>query len=175
VDLLLVSHKRCQLQGFSPEHEETAAWSACRRNTHPATGVSCSLCANQVTKMKANGADEPYVVERHGGGSGSSTVWRFSLTYARLDDFMPLAQEQLVISRLPARERCEWLGVACQWGVPVGGACGCKPAARGLLLGSAYPPCTHTHTRLTCPGRRCHRQAGAAGRCRQGSRGRVAL
>lgn len=42
------------------------------------------------------------------GGPGS--IWRFSLPYASLESFMPLAQEQLVVSRLPPAERC-----ACYW------------------------------------------------------------
>lgn len=58
--------------------------------------------------MKANMADEPYVVEKGGGGSSSgsgTSQWVFTLTYAKLDSFMPAAQEQLVMSRLPAAER----------------------------------------------------------------------
>eukprot|EP00879_Flechtneria_rotunda_P012868 GHRR01013438.1.p1 GENE.GHRR01013438.1~~GHRR01013438.1.p1 ORF type:complete len:516 (+),score=142.44 GHRR01013438.1:507-2054(+) len=61
---------------------------------------SCTVGVNKVTKMKANMADAPYVVERN-----KSSSWGFTLTYARLDSFMPLAQEQLVISRLPTLER----------------------------------------------------------------------
>jgi hypothetical protein len=58
------------------------------------------VSVNKVTKTKANNRDEPYVVEK-----GSTSSWLFRLTYAQLDAFMPLAQEQLVISRLPAAER----------------------------------------------------------------------
>jgi factor associated with neutral sphingomyelinase activation len=61
---------------------------------------ACVVGVNKVTKMKANMADEPYVVEK-----GATSTWVFSLTYAKLDAFMPLAQEQLVISRLPTAER----------------------------------------------------------------------
>lgn len=61
---------------------------------------ACVVGVNKVTKMKPNMADVPYTVERHKPSS-----WVFSLTYAKLDSFMPLAQEQLVISRLPAADR----------------------------------------------------------------------
>lgn len=61
---------------------------------------SCLVGVNKVTKMKANMAEEPYVVEK-----GRTSTWLFTLTYAKLDSFMPLAQEQLVMSRLPAAER----------------------------------------------------------------------
>jgi factor associated with neutral sphingomyelinase activation len=60
----------------------------------------CVVGVSKVTKMKANMADEPYVVEK-----GKPSTWLFTLTYAKLDSFMPLAQEQLVMSRLPAAER----------------------------------------------------------------------
>lgn len=62
---------------------------------------TCVVGVNKVTKMKANMTDEPYVVEK-----GATSIWMFTLTYAKLDSFMPLAQEQLVMSRLPAAERC---------------------------------------------------------------------
>ena len=51
-------------------------------------------------KMKGNAADEPYVYEK-----GRSSGWTFSLTYAALADFMPLAQRMLVASRLPPSEQ----------------------------------------------------------------------
>lgn len=60
----------------------------------------CVVAVSKVTKMKANMADEPYVVDK-----GRTSTWLFTLTYAKLDSFMPLAQEQLVMSRLPAAER----------------------------------------------------------------------
>ncbi|WIA38602.1 hypothetical protein OEZ86_001912 [Tetradesmus obliquus] len=63
---------------------------------------ACVVGVNKVTKMKPNMADVPYTVERHKPSS-----WVFSLTYAKLDSFMPLAQEQLVISRLPAADRLQ--------------------------------------------------------------------
>ena len=61
---------------------------------------ACVVGVNKVTKMKPNMADVPYVVERH-----KPSTWVFVLTYAKLDSFMPLAQEQLVISRLPGADR----------------------------------------------------------------------
>lgn len=75
---------------------------------------SCTVGVNKVTKMKANMADEPYVVEK-----GKASTWLFTLTYAKLDSFMPLAQEQLVMSRLPAAER--W-GPGSSWEPAVGHA-----------------------------------------------------
>ena len=59
-----------------------------------------ALTANQLVRMKENGEDVPYKVEK-----GSSSRWVFTLSYAKLDAFMPLAQEQLVASRLPQLER----------------------------------------------------------------------
>lgn len=50
--------------------------------------------------MKANMENTAYVYEK-----GKSSTWSFVLPYANLDSFMPLAQEQLVVSRLPAAER----------------------------------------------------------------------
>ena len=56
--------------------------------------------------MKANTMDAPYTVEK-----GSSTVWRFTLTYSTMDSLMPLVHEQLAISRLPYGERAAALQV----------------------------------------------------------------
>lgn len=50
--------------------------------------------------MKPNMADVPYTVEKN-----KSSSWVFTLSYVKVDSFMPLAQEQLVISRLPAQDR----------------------------------------------------------------------
>lgn len=61
---------------------------------------SCVVGVNRVTKMKPNMADVPYTVERN-----KQSTWVFTLTYAKLESFMPLAQEQLVMSRLPAADR----------------------------------------------------------------------
>jgi len=67
---------------------------------------SCVVGVNKVTKMKANMADEPYTVDK-----GQISTWMFTLTYAKLDSFMPLAQEQLVMSRLPTSDR--WDAMQC--------------------------------------------------------------
>jgi hypothetical protein len=72
------------------------------------SGQSCVVGVNKVTKMKPNMADVPYVVERQ-----QPSTWVFGLTYAKLDSFMPLAQEQLVISRLPAADRCATARQSC--------------------------------------------------------------
>eukprot|EP00775_Hariotina_reticulata_P008774 gene8774-8953_t len=57
----------------------------------------------------AGSADVPYVVERN-----CTSTWHFSLTYAKLDSFMPLAQEQLVISRLPTADRLSLLAASAK-------------------------------------------------------------
>lgn len=82
--------------------------------------------------MKPNMTDAPYEVLR----GLDNVTWAFGLSYAKLDAFMPLAQEQLVLSRLPAAERCaaaaRALWRACTWqrsatfAVPC-----CERAARG--------------------------------------------
>ena len=50
--------------------------------------------------------DAPYVTVK-----GPVTMWTFALAYAPMEDFMPLAQEQLAASRLPYPERDEALQV----------------------------------------------------------------
>lgn len=55
---------------------------------------------NKVTKMKPNMCDVPYTVEKN-----KLSSWVITLLYAKLDSFMPLAQEQLVISREPLQDR----------------------------------------------------------------------
>jgi hypothetical protein len=47
--------------------------------------------------------DHPYLTDKAGGGAGFTL--NFTLPYATLEAFMPLAQEQLVASRLPPLER----------------------------------------------------------------------
>lgn len=61
---------------------------------------SLIIVVNKVTKMKPNMCDVPYTVEKN-----KSSSWVMTLSYAKLDSFMPLAQEQLVISRLPVHDR----------------------------------------------------------------------
>ncbi len=58
------------------------------------------LAVSALTKMRTNMEDAPYVSEK-----GKVSSWVFELAYAGLDSFMPLAQEQLVASRLPPSER----------------------------------------------------------------------
>lgn len=61
---------------------------------------SFTVIVNKITKMKPNMADVPYSVDK-----GTDSTWVFSLMYTQLDSFMPRAQEQLVMSRLPAQDR----------------------------------------------------------------------
>ncbi|KAF8059207.1 lvsF [Scenedesmus sp. PABB004] len=68
---------------------------------------ACVVGVTKATRMKAGGRDAPYVVDRN-----KPSAWTFTLTYATLDAFMPLAQEQLVLSRLPATERLALLDAA---------------------------------------------------------------
>jgi len=42
---------------------------------------------------------------------GPITTWAFTLAYAPMEDFMPLAQEQLAASRLPYADQDEVLQV----------------------------------------------------------------
>lgn len=65
-----------------------------------------SLESSQVIKMKANMADAPYIFEKT-----AVTTWAFTLAYAPMDQFLPLALEQLAISRLAYRHRDEALQV----------------------------------------------------------------
>ena len=71
------------------------------------------LTAQRWTRMKANAADVPFAFEK--GESGTATVWRFHLQHSTLADFMPLAQQMLVASRLPDAEQEEFLAVSCGW------------------------------------------------------------
>jgi hypothetical protein len=50
--------------------------------------------------------DAPYITVK-----GPATTWTFVLAYAPMEDFMPLAQEQLAASRLPYPERDDALQV----------------------------------------------------------------
>lgn len=65
-----------------------------------------ALATNLVTKMKAHCEDRPYETEK-----GALTTWGFTLVYAPMEDFMPLAQAQLAASRLPYPDRGEVLEV----------------------------------------------------------------
>lgn len=95
---------------------------------------SCVVGINKVTKMKANMADEPYTVDK-----GQISTWMFTLTYAKLDSFMPLAQEQLVMSRLPTSDR--WDAMQCGSQHPAAArdvGCSCMPDCR-LAWHAAVP------------------------------------
>lgn len=65
------------------------------------------LFAQRWTKMKFSAADHPFVFER-----GEAT-WRFHLQHSSLADFMPLAQQMLLASRLPEPEAEEMLEGVC--------------------------------------------------------------
>lgn len=72
------------------------------------------VTTTRVVKMRGNAADTPYVVERAGNGSAphpQPLQWEFELSYARLEGVMPLAQQMMVASRLPAAEQEEFLQV----------------------------------------------------------------
>ena len=60
-------------------------------------------------RRQAHCADAPYVTVK-----GPVTTWAFALAYAPMEDFMPLAQEQLAASRLPYPDRDEMLQVPLQ-------------------------------------------------------------
>ena len=86
--------------------------SACRlpfaqvQQLQPEGMKALTVTTTQLTKMKANTVDAPYIVEK-----GSPTVWRFTLAYSTVDSLMPLVHEQLAISRLPYGERAAALQV----------------------------------------------------------------
>ena len=67
---------------------------------------SVTLVTTQVTKMKVNTADAPYVVQK-----GTPSQWLFTLTYATVDQILLLLHEQLAASRLPYADRKEALQV----------------------------------------------------------------
>lgn len=95
------------------------------------------LTASRLIRMRANAADAPYAVDKAGqaatgggGGPPSPAVppqhtqqagqarlfhWEFDLAYATLEGVMPLAQQMMVASRLPAGEQEEFLQVGL-WG-----------------------------------------------------------
>lgn len=72
---------------------------------------ACLVGAARVTRMRPGCADVPYAQDR--AAHGGAHLWRFSLMYARLEAFMPLAQEQLVASRLPHMDRCASMCTVC--------------------------------------------------------------
>jgi hypothetical protein len=79
--------------------------------------------------MRASMADVPYTTIK-----GRLTTWRMRLSYASLDDFMPAAQEQLVMAKLPHNEA----GQLIQVGALVCGAGRCQ--GRALRHHPPSPP-----------------------------------
>ena len=74
------------------------------QHMEPEGKQSFAMATSLVVKMRANMADAPYTFEK-----GAVTNWRFSLAYAQLSAFMPLAHQYLAASRLPYAEREEAL------------------------------------------------------------------
>ena len=68
--------------------------------------ASFLLVSTLVVKMKVNTIDAPYVFEK-----GTPAAWRFALSYARVDTFLPLAHQCLSACRLPYVERDAALAV----------------------------------------------------------------
>lgn len=77
------------------------------QHMEPEGKQSFAMTTSLVVKMRANMADAPYTFEK-----GAVTSWRFSLAYAQLSAFMPLAHQYLAASRLPYAEREEALHVS---------------------------------------------------------------
>ncbi len=86
------------------------------QHMEPEGKQSFAMATSLVVKMRANMADAPYIFQK-----GAITDWRFSLVYAQLSGFMPLAHQYLAASRLPYAEREEALQVR----IPM---CTCWPA-----------------------------------------------
>lgn len=76
------------------------------QHMEPEGKQSFAMATSLVVKMRANMADAPYTFEK-----GAVTNWRFSLVYAQLSAFMPLAHQYLAASRLLYSEREEALQV----------------------------------------------------------------
>ena len=76
------------------------------QNLEPEGRRSFTLLTSLVVKMKANMAEAPYVFER-----GRATIWRFSLVYAQMSQFLPVVHQYLAASRLPVAEREDALQV----------------------------------------------------------------
>ena len=64
------------------------------------------MCTFNPVPSQAHCADAPYDTVK-----GPVTTWAFALAYAPMEDFMPLAQEQLAASRLPYPDRDDVLQV----------------------------------------------------------------
>ena len=61
---------------------------------------SLLISTHHLVKMKANAADTPYIFERN-----APSDWAFILPYTPLHDFMPLAQQMLIASRMQPHDR----------------------------------------------------------------------
>lgn len=72
----------------------------------PEGAHSFAMASQLVVKMRANTVDAPYIFEK-----SSISNWRFSLSYAQLSAFMPVAHQYLAASRLPYSERDDALRV----------------------------------------------------------------
>lgn len=90
----LTREKTCRLPMAQVQHME------------PEGKQSFAMATSLMVKVRANMADAPYIFEK-----GAVTNWRFSLAYAQLSAFMPLAHQYLAASRLPYSEREEALQV----------------------------------------------------------------
>lgn len=69
-------------------------------------GTTFATLVASVTKMKPNAADVPYVTDK-----SAPSRWQFTLPYATMDAFMPLANEQLAAGRLCDAERDAYFDV----------------------------------------------------------------
>ena len=96
------------------------------QHMEPEGRQSFTMATSLVVKMRANMTDAPYVFEK-----GTVRNWRFSLVYAQLSAFMPLAHQYLAASRLPYAEREEALQVRTP-------TCTCWPALQAMAYHS--PP-----------------------------------
>ena len=104
--LQLRQHARCRLPFAHAQQLEAESSSA------------LLLVSTLVVKCKANMLDAPYLVEK-----GSASAWRFALTYASVDAFLPLAHKCLAASRLPYGERDEALKAGAPGLAPQPGPC----------------------------------------------------
>ena len=57
--------------------------------------------------MRPGAADAPYAADK----PSAPSAWGFELAYAGLEEFMPLAQQMLLASRMPPAEQEEFLEV----------------------------------------------------------------
>lgn len=96
--------------------------------------ASFLLVSTLVVKMKVNTIDAPYVFEK-----GTPAAWRFSLSYAKVDAFLPLAHQCLAACRLPYVERDAALAVRVA-----------THSSRSHPSQPLQPPCSHAE-QPACP------------------------